>query len=118
HLRLQPSHLLTHVAESLWPASRIELAQRFAGRIPSLLVNLCGGQPQEAGRLARSQAPHLFPLNDRVGPAILLLADLRQKGVALRFGRLHLDNRRVSSLRFRRLARSGVTLAKLLVEFE
>src|ERR1035438_5789398 len=118
HSLLQPARLALDVAEARRPGPPVELAQRLAGLVPLALVNLGGGELQQTGWLQRTELRHPLPVMHRVGPAILLLADLRQQGMALRLIRLHFDDRRVCSLRLRRLSRGSVTLGKLLVELE
>ena len=79
---LQRTDLPADIAEARRPSSRVQLAKRITSRFPPLLVNLRGGQLQQARRLQHSQPRHVLPMVDRVPPAILLLAHLGEEGVA------------------------------------
>jgi hypothetical protein len=72
----------------------VQLADGFGCGVALLQLDLGGGQVQQAGGLQRADAGDLLPMLGGVGPAVLLLADLGQRGVALGFVRQGFDDRR------------------------
>ena len=68
-LLLQAADLIAHVGEPWWPRPAAELFERRRGVLPSLLVDLGGGQTEQARRFEGPEPGDLLPVDDGLAPS-------------------------------------------------